>query len=428
MAYENYFTQLKKAIPLLMEAQNVPALSISVANKSDILFSEGFGYTDPTHNHKVTTNTRFSIQSISKTFTAFGFMLAVDNRKVELDDLLKKYVPSFCVKSRDRYDYSDKITFRHLLKHRSGLAHEAPVGNNFSYGKFEEHIESINDTYLKFKPNEDYSYSNLGIDLVAYALQKIFNMPFEEYMERYVFSPLDMKLSTYKQDVFLCDINSAVGHGKTVLVKHPIPMLGAGGMYSSAEDMIKYVSCFVNGGVYKDRRIINENTLRLMYEEYPASESWQYNLGLDVGVFEGKTILNHNGGGYGFYCTQDILPNDGLGAVALTNSVMHSNIQHSIIRNMWSDFFTLAYKGVFDCDEMPEENNEYIGVYQARYIDDNFKEAIIPRNGELYLGSQKLQKYSNGLYFSQNNDIVEFASDKIVKINYVDYQKVKYPT
>ncbi|HBN83766.1 MAG TPA: hypothetical protein DDZ89_07960 [Clostridiales bacterium] len=424
MLYKNYFEQLRKAIPLLMEAQNVPALSISVTNKSEVVFSEGFGFTDPSHNFEVNSNTRFSLQSISKTYTAFGFMLTVDKGKVSLDETLKKYIPSFNVRSRDNIDYSNKITFRHLLKHRSGLAHEAPVGNNFSFGTFEEHIKSINDTCLKFKPDEDYSYSNLGIDLIAHALEKIYDMPFEEFMEQYVFAPLDMKLSTYKQEIFLCDIKSAVGHGKKTLVKNPIPMLGAGGMYSCTEDMVKFIDCFLNDGVYKGKKVINENTLKLMYEEYPASENWQYNLGLDVGLFKGKTILNHNGGGYGFYCSQDILPDMGLGAASLTNSVMHPNIQHSIIRNMWSDFITLADEGLCDCDDISDKYKKYIGVYQANYIDDNFKEAIIPRNGELYLGNQKLQYHSTDLFFTQNNDIVEFASDNCVRINYIEYQKV----
>ena len=423
MPYENYFSQLK-AIPLLMDAHNVPALSISVASKSEVVFSEGFGYTDVSHNYRITDNTRFSLQSISKTYTAFGFMLAIDSGKVSLDEPLMKYVPSFRVKSRDGINYSDRITFRHLLKHRSGLAHEAPVGNNFSYGVFEDHIKSINDTYLKFKPDEGYSYSNLGIDLIAYALQKIYDIPFDEYMKRYVFTPLGMKSSTYNQELFLCDIKSAVGHGKTALVKHPIPMLGAGGMYSCTEDMVKFIRCFLNGGIYKGNRIIDSYTLKLMYTEFPASESWLYNLGLDVGIFKGKIILNHNGGGYGFYCSQDILPEMGLGAAALTNSVMHPNIQHDIIRNMWSDFIDLANREVIDCDDIPGNYYKYIGVYQANYIDENFKLAIIPRNGELYLENQKLQRHSNGLFFTENNEIVEFTSNNNVRINYVEYQKV----
>lgn len=424
MLYENYFKQLKIAIPLLMRANNVPALSISITNKKETIFSEGFGYTDASHNYKVTSNTRFSLQSISKTYTAFGFMLAVDNGKVSLDESLKKYVPAFRVRSRDGIDYSNKITFRHLLKHRSGLAHEAPIGNNFSFGTFAEHIKSINDTYLKFRPDEDYAYSNLGIDLIAHTLEILYDMPFDEFMEKYVFMPLDMKSSTYNQDIFLCDIKSAIGHEKNALIKTPIPMLGAGGMYSNTEDIAKFIKCFLNNGVYNDEKIINGNTLKLMYEEYPVSQNWQYNLGIDVGMFKGKTILNHNGGGYGFYCSQDILPEMGIGAAALTNSVMHPNIQHSIIRNMWSDFAVLAEKDIYDCDDIPDIFNNYIGVYQAGYINDNFKEAIIPRNGELYLGNQKLQNHSAGLFFTKNNDIIEFASDNRVKINYIEYQKV----
>ena len=87
----------------------------------------------------ITSTTQFSIQYISKTYTAFEFMLSVQDGKVSLDDSLKKYVPTFSVKNKDGQEYSFEITFRHLLKHRSGLAHEAPVGNNFEYGAFEEH-------------------------------------------------------------------------------------------------------------------------------------------------------------------------------------------------------------------------------------------------------------------------------------------------
>lgn len=424
MRYENYFNQLKVAIPILMAAQNVPALSISVTSKNDRLFSEGFGYTDLSNHYKVTANTRFSIQSISKTYTAFGFMLAIDSGKVKLDDSLTKYVPSFCVKSRDGYDYSDKITFRHLLKHRSGLAHEAPTGNNYTYGAFEEHIRSINETYLRFKPDESYSYSNLGIDLVAYTLQKLYNMSFEEYMQQYVFTPLEMGISTYKQEKFLSDIKSAVGHSKTALKKEPVPMLGAGGMYSCAEDMANFVQCFLNDGMYKKRQIINQNTLKLMYKEYPASENWKYNLGMDVGTFQGEIIANHNGGGYGFYCTQDILPYYGLGAVSLTNSVMHSNIQHGIIRSIWSDIFTLAHKNESDCKRLPDECHDYIGVYQARCNECDDRKVIIPRNGAIYLGDQKLSRYEEKIYFTENNDIVQFVDDNSVKINYILYKRV----
>lgn len=145
---------------------------MSVVDKENIIFSFSYGYNDLSKITPITQETQFSIQSISKTYIAFGFMLAVADGKVSLDDSIQKYISNFKVNHKDEKDYSSLITFRQLLKHRSGLTHEAPIENNFVYGSFENHIASINGTYLKLIPDEGYSYSNLGVDLVAYASAK----------------------------------------------------------------------------------------------------------------------------------------------------------------------------------------------------------------------------------------------------------------
>jgi len=422
MQYANYFMQLKIAIPLLMEEQNLPGLSIAIVSKEKVIFSDSYGYSDWSKVTKITPTTQFSVQSISKTYTAFGFMLAVQDGKVSLDDSLKKYVPTFSIKDKNRKDYSFEITFRHLLKHRSGLAHEAPVGNNFVYGTFEEHINSINDTILRFEPDGQYSYSNLGIDLVAHALEKIYNMPFDEYMKDKVFIPLEMANSTFNQDEFLVHTDSAYGHDKISLPKYPISMLGAGGMYSCAADMAHFVICFLNQGMYKGRKIISKDILRLMYEEYPTSDSWTYNFGMDVGMWRKKVVFNHNGGGFGFYATQDILPEIGLGAVALTNSVNHPNIQHSIIRNMWDDFFDMQDSGLEDCKPLTEAYAQFVGVYEATYNGGVWKLAVYPRNGKLYCNNQELICHEPSLFFTHANDCIQFDNEKLI-FNYVSLKK-----
>ncbi|MFA5324283.1 MAG: serine hydrolase domain-containing protein, partial [Smithella sp.] len=159
MLYKNYFEQLKRAIPLLMEERDIPGFSISVCDKEKIIFSDTYGYTDLSKNIAITPITRFSLQSISKTYTAFGFMLAVQDGKVLLDEPVKKYVPDFYVRHRDGENYSSSITFRQCLTHRTGLRREAPIGSNYVYsGTFDEHIKSINGTFLRFKPGEQYCY------------------------------------------------------------------------------------------------------------------------------------------------------------------------------------------------------------------------------------------------------------------------------
>jgi CubicO group peptidase (beta-lactamase class C family) len=79
MSFQNYFLQLKRAIPLLMKESNIPGFSLSVCDKDKTIFSDIYGFTDFAQNVPVTETTQFSLQSISKTYTAFGFMLAVED-------------------------------------------------------------------------------------------------------------------------------------------------------------------------------------------------------------------------------------------------------------------------------------------------------------------------------------------------------------
>lgn len=423
MLYHHYFNQLQTSIPLLMQESDIPGFSMSVTDKDNIIFSYTYGYTDLSRVIPITSNTQFSIQSISKTYTAFGFMLAVADGKVSLDDTLKKYLPEFTVKYKDGKDYSNLITFKQLLKHRSGLGHEAPVGNNFAYGSFEQHIKSIYKTFLRFKPDAEYSYSNLGIDLVAYVLGKLYDMPFEDYMRNYVFNPLDMKFSTFNQEEFLLQTESAIGCDKVSLVKYPIPMLGAGGMYSTTDDMAHFIMCFLNSGIYKNKKIIDNDVLRLMYTDSPASNDWPYNLGIVAGLINDRVILNHNGGGFGFLATQDIFPNEGIGAAALTNSVNHQNVHQKIIRNMWDDIFDMQSNNKNDCGPLSDDYHKHIGLYEALYNGGSWKLAVVPRNGMLYCNNQKLINHSCSLFFTDNNDCIEFVEGG-VRYNYVLARKL----
>jgi CubicO group peptidase (beta-lactamase class C family) len=420
MLYQNYFSQLKRAIPLLMKEHNIPGFSISMCDKEKIIFSDTYGFTDLSENIAVTATTRFSLQSISKTYTAFGFMLAVQDGKISLDDPIKKYIPDFTIRHKDGEDYSPLITFRQCLTHRAGFRREAPIGSNFVYrGTFDEHIKSINGTFLRFKPNEQYCYSNLGIDLAAYALEKIYDMPFEEYMLKKVFIPLEMYNSTYSQNDFLMSIDSAVGHSRGSLVKYPIMMIGAGGMYSCPDDMTHFIRCLLNQGIYNGNRIMNQEILEQMYNEYPPSEEWLYNFGLVAGIRENRIILNHGGSGFGFRASQDIFLDSGFGAAAMTNSTDTSNIQFTIMRWLvFDDLFSLQDEKKEDYEPIPESYESMIGLYEVKkYSGGSWKLAVVPRKGKLFCNYEILEHHSGNTFFNKNNDCIEFVSNGIIYDN-----------
>lgn len=78
-------------------------------------------------DQRVTADTLFSVQSISKHFTTLGFLSAVDKGLVRLDEPVTNIIPGFRVHSQFGEHVSNEITLRQLLRHWSGLPHEAPV-------------------------------------------------------------------------------------------------------------------------------------------------------------------------------------------------------------------------------------------------------------------------------------------------------------
>jgi CubicO group peptidase (beta-lactamase class C family) len=324
--YSPLISELKEKIPQMMAQKNVPGLAVALIDGEKLVWAEGFGFTDNSKKARVTADTLFSLMSVSKTFTATGFLIAATKGWLKLDDPLKKYMPTFTVKSRFGADEVNKITFRHLLSHRSGLTGEPPVGNNFHDCSctFEEHIKSASDTWLIAPVEERYRYANLGIDLAGYALGIRTRKPFEQFMKDELLTPLGMTSSTFDQKEALRNPSIARGHvaGREIPDTF-FPMVPSGGLYSSANDMAKFVSFHLAGGKVKGRRLIAENFLKEMYTPQFAAtkdEIYGYGLGIAAEVWRDATILHHGGGGYGYSTYLSWLPEHRIGVVVLANA------------------------------------------------------------------------------------------------------------
>lgn len=78
-----------------MQQENVPGLAIVVVDDQNSLWGEGFGYTDWDRRIPVTSDTLFSIQSMSKSFTATAVMIAAQAGFIDLDGPITSYLPDF---------------------------------------------------------------------------------------------------------------------------------------------------------------------------------------------------------------------------------------------------------------------------------------------------------------------------------------------
>jgi CubicO group peptidase (beta-lactamase class C family) len=323
--YTVVVAQLQKEMPKLLTEHSVPGAAVALVDDQEVAWAGGFGSTDRSGKRPVTADTLFSLQSITKTYTATAFLIAARQGRVTLDEPLKQVLPRFTIRSRWGDGEPDKITFRHLLSHHGGLCHEAPVGNNYGewHCTFEEHVRSIADTWLKCRVGDRFRYSNLGFDLVGYALQCVADKPFPRLMREELFEPLGMASSTLDQAGALAHVNRARGHvGASEVPPLEIPMLAAGGMYSSARDMAKFVSFHLAGGSANGRQLVDGDSLRAMYTPQfaGAGQTAGYGLGVNTRPYHGATLLSHGGGGYGYSTEQRWVLEHKVGVVVLTNS------------------------------------------------------------------------------------------------------------
>ena len=337
----------QERIPKLMAEQGIPGLSIAVVDGDDVLWAQGFGTTQRGGGTPITTDTMFSVQSTSKVFTATAVMQAVEAGLLDLDEPITTYLPDFTVHSAFEAHPERKITLRMLLAHTAGFTHEAPIGNNYEVdpGDFESHVASISDTWLRFPIGTGYAYSNLGIDLAGYILERVSGKPFADVLRDSLLEPLGMNHSTFDRATIRATADRAIGqlqYARAWLTD--MPMTAAGGLYSSAADMARFLSFQLGRGVIDGRTVLapalidEMRTIPAPYAGAPAG----YALGVARTRWRAggyQDLFSHGGGGFGFLSDLWWVPTLDLGITVLTNSSDHE-LQGELALSIMRDLVT----------------------------------------------------------------------------------------
>ena len=320
-AMDGFIDQARDGVRQTMGRHGIVGAAATLIVDGAPVWTECFGTTGGANSRPIDRATIFSIQSTSKNVCAVAVMLAVQRGLLDLDRPLTAYLPDFTVNSRLEADPVGAMSLRLLLSHHAGFTHEAPVGNNFipESPSFEAHIRSIQQTWLRYRVGERYAYSNLGIDLAGYVLERAAGMPYAECLRQWLFEPLGMRSTTAATDVYVANPNRALGHA-VGFDEAPvrIPIIPSGGVYTSIDDLVLYTQFHLGRG----RKLLNEN---LWQEMHAFRYGCDYALG--VGRFERRfrdrdvVLFNHNGGGFGFGSCFYYCPAEGYGWLVLFNGV-----------------------------------------------------------------------------------------------------------
>ena len=319
--YAKVADALKPFIESQMSLAGIPGLSIAIVDDQQIVWAQGFGMADPKQKIPASAETVYRIGSVSKLFTDIGIMQRVERGEINLDAPVGTYLPDF----KPRNPFGAPITLRELMSHRSGLLREPPVGNYFETTEpsLAATVASLNDTELVYAPGTHTKYSNAAIAVVGYVLETQAHQPFAKYLKSSVLEPMGLHHSSFEPDPQIIQ-NLAKAEmwtydGKTF--EAPTFQLGmapAGSMYSTVEDLGKFLSVLIAQGKTDNGPIIQPATLQQMWSpQFPNPEGWVFGLGFLVRTFEGHRLVGHGGAIYGFATTMDLLPEDKLGVVVI---------------------------------------------------------------------------------------------------------------
>jgi len=325
--FETIILDLGKNFKKAVAEEKIRGLSFVILNKDEIIHMQSFGYTDATKTHQVDENTLFSLQSTTKTVTAVALLLAVQKGLIQLNEPIIKYYPEFHVKSPYGEDEYKKITFRHLLSHKSGLPREAKIGGCFSrkIPTWAEHIESINGSWLQSPVGKKFSYSNAGMNLVTYLLERITGKSYPEYIKEVLGAPLGI---TYHWDID--EIYSRENVAKGYLNGFEAHKLdgvafGCGGAYISIKDQAIFVQFLLNMGSHNGKVILESKYVDLLRKTYDGNGG--YGLGTEVLMKFGIPVSKHAGGGFGLGSEMIWLPDYNIGVAHINNGEYNSYYQ-----------------------------------------------------------------------------------------------------
>jgi CubicO group peptidase (beta-lactamase class C family) len=274
---ENNSDSIGRFIQKKMDESGMVGLAAAIIINKKLVWTKGYGYADLESKIPFTPNTILNIGSITKTITGASLMLAIEEKKLALDEDINKYLP---FKVINPYFPNERITMRNLATHTSGIVDQYPLySKTYNYGGdspeplgeflknyFEPHGKYYSkDNFLKQKPGSYREYSNIATGLAGYIIEITTGQKLNIYSKQHIFKHLKMDDTGW----FLSEINLS-NHSKLYEnqggIPKLIPLYGLttypdGGVRTSITDLSKFFICLLNDGVYEGTKILEKKSV-----------------------------------------------------------------------------------------------------------------------------------------------------------------------
>lgn len=315
-AQDPYAVRLDPVIEQVVRDEKIPGLAVGIVQNGRLVYSRGFGVTKLGQPNPVTPETLFHMASITKPFVATAVMQLVEQRKVDLDAPVAKYVPYFRLDD-PRYT---SITVRQMLTHTSGMPDVKDyLWNKPEYddGALERYVRSLADKKLRFDPGTKFAYSNMAYEVLGDLVAKVSRVSVEDYVDEHILKPLSMTSSTLlikNADPSKLAAGHSMGRNKIPKVVEFYPYNRAhtpsSDLLSIVVDMARWAMANMNRGELDGHRILQSPTYDVMWKAYtpPGRNTPPAGIGWFLSQFDGEQSVLHDGQDDGFITMLEMIP------------------------------------------------------------------------------------------------------------------------
>ena len=303
-------------LPDALKNGDIPGAVVTVVKDGQVVTTRGYGWADTgaSGGQPVAVDPQtslFRVASISKIPTSIAAMQLVEQGKVDLDADISAYL-DFEIERR----FDEPLTLRHLLTHSAGFEESMRIAQNET--DLEAYVKT-NPPVQVFTPGTTPGYSNYGMALAGYIVQRVSGQPFETYVREHVLEPAGMTTSTYEQPL-PAGLAGSLGPGYTSTgEKIPFELMGdfpAGSLTVSAPDF----AAFMNAQLSRSPKLLREKTWEQMWspglgEDKLGNRAKAGEMGL--GYFDlsrhGRRVVGHGGDIQGWHSQFELYPEEKTG-------------------------------------------------------------------------------------------------------------------
>ena len=324
----------------LINSGAAPGCQILVAKDNKIVWNKAYGYYTYEKKTPVTTNTIFDLASVTKVAaTTVSVMKLAEEGRLSMENPISDYVQEL------KQTNKASLTFRKVMAHHAGLkawipfykqtvtGTQSPASELYTPAEEKHfHIPVARDLYLRddwrdtvwqqifnssMFPDENYVYSDLGLYLCARAVNRISNVPLDQYAFNTYYRPLGMSTTCFnpweRGWTYRCAPTEVDTYFRGQEIQGYVHDMGAAmlggvsghaGLFSSANDLAKLFQMLLNGGIYGQKQYLKPETVHQFTTRYEKSTRRGFGFDmkeqnpekeLNMGTLAGPNTFGHLG-------------------------------------------------------------------------------------------------------------------------------------